>query len=253
MSKPLLLPAALACAALSLAALPAPASAQARPVASPRIETASFDGVTYAWSILPRDWRVAVRRPIRSGRLAGIAANLRCGGIAMTGGYSRYDDRGKLVPNDLVVMNGRTVSARNGRRDGGFLILGSGHERIVRTRDLPPTRAIGGDAIQSTPILVLDGAVDLPLADERRSNRIAFGRLRDGRRVMIAAYDRHPGASSAVTLRGFAERSLQILGGRLDWLMNFDGGPSVFLATRGRTIVPAPGEITTYLCAEPAR
>ncbi len=206
--------------------------------------------LAYAYVILPADYRLSVKFPSGNGRVAQISKILRCDGVAMTGGFSRRSDPKK--PEGLLIVDGGQVSRFKRRPDGGIVVLEDGAARIFRLRDRARWPDGSRNVIQSHPILFMNGKLD-PLGAPEKANRVALGRLKDGRHFMIMAYDKDRSGLSALSLKEFAEGASTMLDHKIDWMMNFDGGPSVFLATREKAISPSTGEITSYLCAEQQR
>ena len=204
--------------------------------------------VFYALVVIPDAYRLSVRTPAPF-VLTDLATNLRCDGFAITGAYS------EKITGDvegLVVVEGQQVSKQSTRNDGGFLVLDEVSADLSRV-GTPPSWSDDNpvSVVQSHPILIMNGNIDRPLKDPRKANRVALGKLEGGSLFMAMAYNNDLQGLSAVTLLRFAQNLDQILSGQVDWLMNFDGGPSAFLTAGNTAVAPSPGRVVSYLCAEP--
>ena len=204
--------------------------------------------IAYAWVSIPASHRLRIKVP-RPFLTSAVSANIQCKGIAMTGGYTR---RNRVVPDGLIVIKGKIVGQDNRRKDGGILELRGSSVSIRRAKAARPAPDAAVDQIYAQPILINDGKIDSGFLDGA-ANRVALGRYQDGTLFMVMAYDQSALGTSAVTLTRFARDVLTSSGKKVDWLLNFDGGPSAFLYANGSPpVAPGNGQITSYLCAEPA-
>lgn len=223
-------------------------TSSAQPGAAGQIQRYQLGTVFYAFVIIPDGYQLKVRTPTPF-VLTDLATNLRCTGFAITGAYAGANG----AVEGLVVDEGRILSQQSGRSDGGFVAFDGTSVAISRVPDRPSWS--GGrpiSVVQSHPILIMNGSIDLPLNDPQPANRVSMGKLEDGRLFMAMAYNSDRQGLSAVTLLQFAQGVDQLLDGRVDWLMNFDGGPSAFLVAGRTAVAPSPGRVASYLCAEPA-
>ncbi|WP_198356279.1 phosphodiester glycosidase family protein [Sphingomonas sp. TX0522] len=223
----------------AVAQTPQPAVTQVKPPGRPQ--------VTYAYTLIdPRRAALSVKGFDQPTQVGAVPAKLSCGGVAITGGFSRRSGNG-LKPEGLIRTDRGQLSGLANWKDGGVLWAAGDEVRIIRIAAWKSSSNAAGQALQTRPLLVFDGRVDEPLNDKRRWNRVAVGTMRDGRVVLIGAFTAR---NDAVTLREFAQDAIAILGPNLASLLNMDGGPSAFLLSRDVRLLPAPGVVTTYVCAE---
>lgn len=204
-------------------------------------------GVTYAFTIIsPREYRLAVKAFDHPVQVADIPGKIQCSGVSIAGGFSRKTDDG-YSPEGLVKTSSAQLSDIAPWPDGGIFSIQGNRGHIVRValwRTAPPVTEM---ALQARPILVFDGKVDEPLRSPQRWNRIAVGTLNDDSIVFVGAFTPR---NNAVTLREFAQDAKLIFGGKLTALLNMDGGPSAFMHSNSVSLLPTPGAVTTYICAE---
>lgn len=201
--------------------------------------------VAYARVDVPADYRLKIRVP-KPFVLASLSKNVSCRGFAMTGGYM---SKLRPVPDGLIVVGGKVRGKDNRRLDGGFVQI-QGPSVSLRRATLPRSVVTTDvDQIYSQPILVYGGAIDSRFKGGR-ANRVALGKYQDGSLFFVMAYNGDRNGLSAVTLTEFAKDVLAISHKKVDWLMNFDGGPSAFLTSPDRTIAYTNGSVSSYLCAE---
>lgn len=170
---------------------------------------------------------------------------VKCAGAAMTGGYSSEYHR----PDGLVVIDGKQIAPIKPRNDGGIVVFSGDDTRVLRMTERTNWPKLV-NAIQTQPILIEDGKIDYPLLDSNAANRVALGKLKRGGFFMIMAYNADRNGLSALTLLDFAQAVQAQMNGDVDWLVNFDGGPSAFLITGEQAVAPANGGVTSYICAE---
>lgn len=210
-------------------------------------QRADRPGITYAHAIIdPRVYRISVKAFSQSVLVASIPEKVACSGLAITGGFSKRSDN-RLEPEGLVRTDMKEISSIVRWPHGGVISISEHTVRIARISSWRAQPAKMGMALQSKPLLVFEGNVDEPLNDVHRWNRVAVGTLRDGSVVFIGAFAPN---NDAVTLREFAIDAKSILEDRLFALLNMDGGPSAFLYSKDLALLPAPGAITSYLCAD---
>lgn len=213
---------------------------------TPKLSVKNVRGIGYAWVDVPRSFRLNIRVP-RPFNIQDAAANVRCAGVAMTGGYMMRD---RMAPEGLVVIDGRQVNPHNQRKDGGILDIRGSQVTLYR-RNAPQRAVESASQIYSQPILILDGKIDGSFKNDR-ANRIAMGKYADGQMFMVMAFDTSRGGLSAVSLNQFAVDTIGLSNRKIDWLLNFDGGPSAFLQVAGERLVSLTnGKSVSYLCAEP--
>lgn len=217
-------------------------------IASRQLDKGSGRGqVAYARADVPIGYRLKIYVP-KPFALASLSQNNTCRGFAMTGGYTSAR---AAVPDGLIVVAGKVRGKDNLRQDGG-IVQTSGSVVTLHRASLPrPSASSGTDQIYSQPILISNGLVDGRFR-KGKANRVALGKYRDGGLFMIMAYNGDANGMSAVTLSEFANDVIILSPKKVDWLINFDGGPSAFLASPGHAITFTNGSVTSYLCAEPS-
>lgn len=201
--------------------------------------------VAYARIDIPANYRLTIRvtKPFA---LASLSKNAACRGFAMTGGYM---SKLSSVPDGLIVVGGKIRGKDNGRTDGGFVQI-QGASVSLRRAGLPRSAVTADvDQIYSQPILIFGGAIDGRFRDGK-ANRVALGKYRDGGLFFVIAYNDDRNGLSALTLTEFAKDVVAISPKKVDWLVNFDGGPSAFLKSPDRTVANTNGSVASYLCAE---
>jgi len=212
----------------------------------PKIAARDMRGIGYAWVDVPRNFRLKIRVP-RPFNVQDANANVRCAGVAMTGGYSLIS---RKAPEGLIVIDGRQVSPHIKRVDGGVLDIRGSQVSLVRRSAVQPASP-STSQIYSQPILIFDGKIDGTFKNGK-ANRIALGKYVDGQIFMVMAFNGSRGGMSAVTLRQFAVDVAALTPRKVDWLLAFDGGPSAFIKVAGQRLVSATnGTSVSYLCAEP--
>lgn len=209
--------------------------------------------MAYAWYDVPAGHALRIR-VVPMFTTGHLSSTVECRGTAITGAYT---SRTRPAPDGLVVVAGRVLARDNGRPDGGMVTLQGSSASLERAPEFRARVRSGagigdGDLIYSQPILIADGKVDRDLKRRERANRVALGRYRDGGSFMVMAYNTDRGGLSAVTLGQFAADVLSLAKRPVDWLINFDGGPSAFMFNAaGASISPGRGKVTSYICAEP--
>jgi hypothetical protein len=212
----------------------------------PKIVARAVRSIGYAWVDVPRNFRLKIRVP-RPFNVQDADANVRCAGVAMTGGYSIID---RAAPEGLIVIDGRQVSPHITRMDGGILDIRGSQVSLVRRSAVQPASP-STSQIYSQPILIFGGKIDGTFKNGK-ANRIAIGKYVDGQIFMVMAFDGSRSGMSAVTLRQFAVDVAALTPRKVDWLLAFDGGPSAFIKVAGQRLVSATNGISvSYLCAEP--
>ena len=144
--------------------------------------------------------------------------------------YVRNGDR--TAPLGLVRVGGKTLARPSGRRSGGFLAVNNGKIEILPRA--AKNRALGStDAIESTPVLVRNGANDMRSDDRVRFDRVAVGTTTDRGTVMIGAFAEDQDSVSLFEFSVLARRAVATIGARLHNLLAMDGGPSAHIYLPG--------------------
>lgn len=211
-----------------------------------RLQTAEIDAVGYVWTRIPQDFQLILKAPTNFS-LSHLSQNAECNGVAFTGGFSHANP---FRSDGLVVVDGKRISAASSRETGGVLSIEPNSVSLLRTRIWRDGSDESHSKLQSHPILIFDGDIDYPLADERLANRVALGLTKGAQLFVIMAFDNDPEGLSAVKLVAFAQVAKRLLEDDIEWLLNLDGGPSAFIHTAERTYSPSAGGISSYFCAQ---
>lgn len=231
----------------SLAVLVA-TSVAAQPALQQHVTEQHVRDLGYVRFDIPLNYRLRIHVGEAFGA-ANMASKVQCGGFAMTGAYIKLNQD---IPDGLLIADGKRYGSDNGRTDGGFLTISGAAVSLQRARSFRQTANASPTQVYSQPILVIDGHVDWGLNRPERTNRVALGKYRDGGLFMVMAFNTDRNGMSAVTLGQFAADVLENSTRPIDWLLNFDGGPSAFLYNHsGRSYGPANGRVISYFCAEP--
>jgi hypothetical protein len=158
--------------------------------------------------------------------------------VLINGSFWGYaNDNRTRIPLGLVVSNGKKVVDRIGWTSGGVVYATRSVLRVVGVREpLPATGVIS--ALQSKPIVVAEGAVDIrnETLPRERNNRTAIGVRRDGRREFIVVAGVFAEDDQGMTLCEFAQflvipRARR--GPAVTEALSMDGGPGAHLALPG--------------------
>lgn len=128
----------------------------------------------------------------------------------------------------LVRIDGRTAQGPSGRRSGGFLAT-DGRGLTVFDRAQAAEALAAPNAIESTPILVRNGASGMRSDDHVHADRVAAGVTTDGDIVLVGAFGE---ANDGVSLYEFEQLARAAVGSRgraLRDLIAGDGGPSAHM------------------------
>lgn len=206
----------------------------------------NIDGVTYTIAMAPRqaDLRIV---SVETQGVVELLKSFDCSGFAITGGFTH-----EMKARSLLEVDGETISTIERRRgnDGAFIVTTEGGPVFVRYRERKSLEKLEGDKIQSYPVLIADDKVDLPLNDSRLGNRVGVGMTEEGRLVFAMAHNSDRQGTTATTTLAFARNVLELVGSRVEWFVNFDGGASAFLAAPENVVAPSNGFVSSYLCAE---
>ena len=173
------------------------------------------------WSVVPVD---------RSGGRAALLKQLDCPDavVVTSGGFFVEDDAGTSRPLGLAVADGKQVSPFGDRRYGGVLAQIEGQTAIFPVRAFPQDRP-WQEALQSSPIVVADGANDMNGDDGQAANRLAVGLDADGGLVVVGAFR---AGHRALSLYAFADLIVALkaaAGIDVRTALALDGGPSAGL------------------------
>jgi uncharacterized protein YigE (DUF2233 family) len=147
---------------------------------------------------------------------------------AVSGGFYGLADSSNFIPVGLVVAGGRRISRLSRSNIGGVLLCEPGGGlRVVPIRAFKASPAVRC-ALQSKPLLVHDGEVDVR-GDGPRMNRSAVAVTERGTVVLAGAFESFGEALSLREFAGFLvhlRRSAQV---PIAAALNMDGGPGAHL------------------------
>ena len=161
--------------------------------------------------------------------------------------------QGGHAPLGLAVGDGVTLSPFSPRRWGGVLVRRDGESAILPLAVLPDDAA-WDHALQSSPILVADGANDMLGDDGRLDNRLAVVLDGSGGLALVGAFRDGGGA---VSLHSFAEMLLALgplAGLAPEGALALDGGSSAAIVLPGADRSwggSLPGYMPNALCLAP--
>lgn len=219
-------------------------SASAESQVKPSGAIKSVGDIAFVYVKIPNHFNLKIVAP-KPFLISEMSSRIDCNGVAITGGFFDENDR----HDGLIVISGSEVSPVKKIQEGGVVSVNDSQVDIYRIGDFLKRAPSGDFQIQSPQILIIDGKID-PLDNRKEASRVALGRLKSGELVMIAAFSVDWEARLGITLRSFAAEAQALFGGRLDWLVNFDGGPNAFLYTPERSFATLSGTVFSYLCAE---
>lgn len=175
-----------------------------------------------------RAW-VSVRAVDRNGPARSVYVQGPCqDAVAVVNGSFFYEDERGARPMGLVRIDGRTVQEPSPRRSGGFLLSDGRSLRIV-PKAQPAAALKARFAVESSPILILDGRSGMRSNDGRRYDRVAVGLTADGDLVAVGAFGPSQNAVSLWEFERLAREAARRHGETLRHLIAMDGGPSAHL------------------------
>lgn len=242
--------AALACAMLLGAGAPAP---PATPEFSPGFTATAHTGLVSAKKAQVDVWRlhrghaggagftlVMVSAPRRAARVRFVMVARRgpakrlyqrvsCpGALAVINGSFFEGSSGAEKVQGLVQLDGRMAQPTSQRTQGGFLTWdGRGLAVILRVDAAKAERAL--NAIESSPILIENGANGMNRDDGVHADRVAAGVTKRGDVVLIGAFGDKDDAVSLWEFEALAEAAARAERLELKDLIAMDGGPSAHL------------------------
>jgi hypothetical protein len=184
-------------------------------------------------TVADKETKARIRPVLKRGSVGSLYVPALCPGALVVTNGSFYIRNGyQTAPLGLVRVNGKTLAKPSGRRSGGFLVVNNG--RI----DVLPRAAIGKalastDAIESTPIVVRNGANDMRSDDGVRFDRVGVGTIIGGKTVVIGAFAEDQDSISLFEFSALARAAVAATGGRLNNLLAMDGGPSAHIYLPG--------------------
>jgi hypothetical protein len=150
-------------------------------------------------------------------------------GIALTnGGYYFVKPNGKNQPTGLAISNGVVLSPLTNPRWGGFVIWNGDQLDVRRVSDVSDaTKA--RNALQSSPIIIWGGQIEISPRDKAAYNRTAIGVTTSSDLVLVGAFTHNGNAISQYAFAQLA-RGMGLIGGpKIQMLLGLDGGPSSHL------------------------
>ena len=155
-------------------------------------------GGAATWRVLPVD---------AAGSRTALLDGLPCpGAIARASGGFFAAHQGGHAPRGLAVGDGVALSPFSPRRWGGVLVRRGGESAILPLAAFPAD-GVWDQALQSSPILVADGANDMLRDDGQLDNRLAVALDGAGGLALVGAFRDGGGA---VSLHSFAELLLAL-------------------------------------------
>ena len=197
-------------------------------------------------------WRV-VETDIVAPRAATLAAAACEDAVAVaSGGFFVALEGGGYAPLGLAVGNGAELSPFSPRRYGGVLVRADEHSAILPIAAFDPATP-WQQALQSSPIVVAEGANDMLRDDHRADNRLAVGLNGAGDMVLVGAFRSGGGAVSLHTLAELILVLGEVANIAVDDALALDGGSSaqILLPESGRRWGSSlPGYMPNALCLE---
>jgi hypothetical protein len=202
-------------------------------------------GGAATWRVLPVD---------AAGSRTALLDDLPCpGAIARASGGFFAAHQGGHAPLGLAVGDGVALSPFSPRRWGGVLVRRGGESAILPLAAFPAD-GVWDQALQSSPILVADGANDMLRDDGQLDNRLAVALDGAGGLALVGAFRDGGGA---VSLHSFAELllALGLLAGLApESALALDGGSSAGIVLPGADRSwgsSLPGYMPNALCLAP--
>jgi len=147
--------------------------------------------------------------------------------LLVTNGSFYVRDGDKSAPLGLVRSGGTTLAKLSKRRSGGFLVVNGGRIGIL-PRAAAGRAMTATDAIESTPIVVRNGANDMRSDDGVRFDRVGVGTTSNGT-VVIGAFADNQDSITLFEFSTLARAAVAATGRRLSNLLAMDGGPSAHI------------------------
>jgi phosphodiester glycosidase len=184
-----------------------------------------FIVVTFA----DKETKARIQPILKQGSALALYAPAVCPRALVVVNGSFYIRNGeKTAPLGLVRVNGKTLQGPSQRRSGGFLAINNGKisvlPRAARARALA-----AADAIESTPIVVRNGANDMRSDDGVRFDRVGVGTATNGKTLVIGAFAEDQDSISLSEFSALSRAAVAATGGRLIDLLAMDGGPSAHI------------------------
>jgi hypothetical protein len=152
--------------------------------------------------------------------------------IVVVNGSFYVRDGDQTAPLGLVRVGGKTLASASLRRSGGFLVVNDGKIEVL-PRAAKARAQVATDAIESTPIVVRNGANDMRSDDHVRFDRVGVGTATNGRTVVIGAFADDQDSVSLYEFSTLARAAVAATGARLMDLIAMDGGPSAHVYLPG--------------------
>jgi hypothetical protein len=194
-----------------------------------RNETASAPIELVLATVVDQKTKAHIQPVLKRGSALSLFTQTLCPRAFVVANGSFYiRDGDKTAPLGLVRVGGKTLANPSRRRSGGFLVVNNGKIDVLPRRS--KARAlIATDAIESTPLLVKNGADDMRSDDGVRFDRVAVGTAANGRTVVIGAFAENQDTASLYEFSALARAAVASIGGRLSNLLAMDGGPSAHI------------------------
>lgn len=184
-------------------------------------------------TVVDRDTKARVQPVLRRGSTASLYVPTLCpSAVVVTNGSFYIRDGDKSAPLGLVRVAGKTLARLSQRRSGGFLVINSGKIEVV-PRAESARALVATDAIESTPIVVRDGANGMRSDDGVRFDRVGVGTITGGKTAVIGAFAENQDSISLYEFSTLARAAVAANGGRLSNFLAMDGGPSAHIYLPG--------------------
>jgi uncharacterized protein YigE (DUF2233 family) len=187
-------------------------------------------GLSLVWLVMPAaevQWRISEPRTLANANATFAQAADTEDIIIESGGYFGNKEDGTNIPIGLVIAAGKQTSAKAHWKSGGVLIKRSGETGIVPIAAFTPDGIT--EALQSKPLLVKSGAMDILSNQPDLYNRTAIGLDATGNYICVGAFI---DSGRALSLFEFAEllcRLREAGGPIIRDALALDGGPSSHL------------------------
>jgi hypothetical protein len=168
--------------------------------------------------------RVALR-----GASRGLYEHVACqGALAMING-SFFEGWGPTQHmQGLLRLSGRTLQPASDRQQGGFLTTDGASLGVIPRTEAARAEA-ARNAIESSPILILNGRNGMQRDDGVHADRVAAGITSKGDVILIGAFGARNDAVSLYEFEALAEAAIAADHLKLKDLIAMDGGPSAHL------------------------
>jgi hypothetical protein len=149
--------------------------------------------------------------------------------LVVVNGNFFVDENNTKKPLGLLKVSGRTITKTSPRKTGGFLVVDASGRIKILPKLQREQAEIARDALESTPILILNGRDDMRGDQRDKFDRVAVGNSQNGDAIIIGAYAKNQQTISLAEFSKFALAALKNKEIEPDGLLAMDGGPSAHI------------------------